>query len=252
MEPITLRNLIIGAGRPKIVVPLTARTIPELVREAAALSESPAQMAEWRVDFFERPEDTSALLEAAAALRQALGELPLLATFRRLQEGGQGRVSLNRYAVVLETLALSGCADLIDIELSAGEDFLGREMDFCRSHGVKVLLSSHDFQTTPGMPAMLGKLGLMEALGADVVKLAVTPQTPMDLINLLDATLTFSRSAACPVVTMSMGPLGRLSRVSGEIFGSALTFAAVGSASAPGQLQADMAAELLELFSPEW
>ena len=249
MEPITLRNLTIGTGRPKIVVPLTASTAEALVREAAALRGSPAQMAEWRVDWFEQAQDTAALLGAAAALREALGELPLLATYRRLEEGGQGRISLNRYAVVLETLALSGCADMVDMELSAGEDFLAREMDFCHSRGVRVLLSSHNFQSTPGMPALLGTLRLMEALGADIAKIAVTPQSPMDLITLLDATLTFSQTAACPVVTMSMGPLGRLTRVSGEIFGSALTFAAVGRPSAPGQLEAGKAAELLALFS---
>lgn len=252
MEPITIRDLTIGTGKPKIIVPLTGRTEAELVRQAAALHRSPARMAEWRVDYFETPETPAALLRCAMALRTALGNLPLLATFRRLEEGGQRSLPLNRYAVVLETLALSGGADMVDIELSAGEAFVSRELEFSHAHNVKVLLSSHDFQSTPGLPALLGRLSLMEAMGADIVKVAVTPQSPADLLTLLDATWEFSQRAACPVVTMSMGPLGRLSRVSGQVFGSALTFATTGRASAPGQMEADQVAEMLELLSPEY
>ena len=39
-----------------------------------------------------------------------------------------------------------------------------------------------------------------------------------------------------PIITMSMAATGVISRVCGEVFGSALTFGAVGKASAPGQI----------------
>ena len=38
---------------------------------------------------------------------------------------------------------------------------------------------------------------------------------------------------------MAMGDLGKVTRVSGELFGSCLTFASVGRASAPGQIAVD-------------
>ena len=38
-----------------------------------------------------------------------------------------------------------------------------------------------------------------------------------------------------PLVSMSMGNLGSMSRIAGENFGSSITFATVGEASAPGQ-----------------
>jgi 3-dehydroquinate dehydratase-1 len=38
-----------------------------------------------------------------------------------------------------------------------------------------------------------------------------------------------------PLISMSMGSLGSISRIAGENFGSAVTFATVGAASAPGQ-----------------
>ena len=52
-----------------------------------------------------------------------------------------------------------------------------------------------------------------------------------------------------PVVTMSMGGLGAVSRVSGAVFGSALTFATAGGApSAPGQLPVERVRAMLELL----
>lgn len=246
MEPLTLRGLTIGHGRPKIAVPLTAPRLPLLLCEAEALRGTPAQLAEWRVDCFAPGDSPAALLEAAPQLRAALGEMPLLATYRRSAEGGHGALNLGGYAAVIEALALTGTVDLMDLELSAGEAFIRRESAFCRAHGVKVLLSSHDFGGTPGLGTLLQRLNHMEALGCDVAKIAVMPHSPSDVLTLLDATQTFAARAQVPIVTMSMGALGSISRVSGQVFGSAITFAAVGSASAPGQLTAEETAQIMD------
>ena len=48
---------------------------------------------------------------------------------------------------------------------------------------------------------------------------------------------------------MSMGALGAVSRLSGEVFGSALTFGSAARASAPGQVEAGKLAQALELLS---
>ena len=48
------------------------------------------------------------------------------------------------------------------------------------------------------------------------------------------------------VITMSMGPLGAVSRLCGEAFGSAMTFANPGTASAPGQVGLDVVNAVLD------
>ena len=250
MQAVSVRGLSIGSGRPKIVVPLTGSTPSRLLAQAGALAASPAQMAEWRLDGMEQGDDPAVLLRTGAQLRSALGELPLLATFRRAAEGGARELSPGAYATVIETAALGGAVDLVDIELSAGEDFVRRELDFCHAHGVKVILSYHNFQCTPGIGELLQRLRLMEALGGDIAKIAVMPRSPGDVLTLLDVTQEYAAVADCPIVTVSMGTLGALSRISGEVFGSALTFAALDGASAPGQLPAQEMARLLELLSP--
>ncbi len=51
-----------------------------------------------------------------------------------------------------------------------------------------------------------------------------------------------------PVITMSMGPIGQLSRVAGSVTGSAVTFGAGAEASAPGQLGAAELKQILDIL----
>ena len=76
----------------------------------------------------------------------------------------------------------------------------------------------------------------MQELDADIPKIAVMPQNKKDVLTLLAATEEMvSEYADRPIITMSMAGTGLISRLCGEVFGSALTFGAVGKASAPGQ-----------------
>ena len=96
---------------------------------------------------------------------------------------------------------------------------------------------------------MLGRLRAMADAGADAAKLAVMPRGPHDVARLLGVTARASEELDVPVVTMSMGGLGAVSRVSGAVFGSALTFATAGGApSAPGQLPVERVRAMLELL----
>ena len=71
----------------------------------------------------------------------------------------------------------------------------------------------------------------METAGADALKIAVTPADAADVARLLRVT-----AETAPVITLSMGDLGLVSRLTGAVFGSALTFATPGDRpSAPGQ-----------------
>ncbi|CGY42856.1 3-dehydroquinate dehydratase [Salmonella enterica subsp. enterica serovar Typhi] len=68
-------------------------------------------------------------------------------------------------------------------------------------------------------------------------KIAVMPQSKHDVLTLLTATLEMQQHYADrPVITMSMAKEGVISRLAGEVFGSAATFGAVKQASAPGQI----------------
>lgn len=241
-----IRNVIFGEGIPKICIPLTDTCLEDLKQTAAGLKKLPFDLVEWRADYYEAVRLPNACLQALGALRELLGDIPLLFTVRSSEEGGNLQIGTEDYKRLIGSVIESGLADLVDVEFSKGEDTLKNLVSTAHSSGVKVLASSHDFSATPSKKAMVERLCRMQASGADIVKLAVMPQSPSDVLTLLDATLTMKEAhGGTPVITMSMGQQGVISRICGEVFGSAVTFGAAGSTSAPGQLPADLLSLLL-------
>ena len=103
--------------------------------------------------------------------------------------------------------------------------------------GLGVIVSSHDFEKTPPKEELVSRMEKMQRLGADIAKVAVMPRSGEDVLTLLSATLEMhEHHARVPLITMSMSSAGVLSRLSGEVFGSALTFGAASQVSAPGQI----------------
>ena len=249
MQEIILGGLRFGPGIPNICVPLTGRDLPQLLRQAAALPQDACDLAEWRADCYDGGDAPApeALLPALAALRPALCR-PLLFTFRTRPEGGRKSLPAGEYRQLLRAVIASGLADWVDLELFPAEPCLPELIREAHQKGVGVIVSSHDFEKTPPRRELTGRMRRMLELGADLPKVAVTPRAPADVLELLAATAAFTEETGRPVVTMSMGTLGVVSRICGETFGSAMTFGAAEEASAPGQLPAGELAGVLRLL----
>lgn len=242
---VTVRKVVIGEGIPKICVPIVADTGEEVLKEAEHIVHTQADLVEWRVDWLQGA-GLQSIEKVLARLREVLGEIPLLFTFRTQKEGGQRNISTGEYLALNEAAARSGKVDLIDAELFLGEATVKSLIDTAHSCGVKVIASNHDFEKTPKRQEMIERLCAMQRLGADILKIAVMPRSRADVLELLAATEEMHRCyAERPLVTMSMGGDGAISRICGEAFGSAVTFGAAGKASAPGQLQVEELAKVL-------
>jgi len=75
-----------------------------------------------------------------------------------------------------------------------------------------------------------------ERRGAGVAMVSVMPRDRADVLTLLAATERADAKTHIPLISMSMGPLGAVSRMIGGLFGSGLTYGVGESASAPGQI----------------
>lgn len=249
MNTVKVGNLILGEGRPKICIPIAENSREEILRAAGEILSLPGDLAEWRGDWYGEvfaPGKAAAMLES---LRRTLGGMPLLFTFRTKAEGGVKEAPADAYEKLLGQVIAKRAADLVDLELfTLGER--GRKLtELAHENGLKVVMSSHDFEKTPPEEELLRRLDQMVRYGADLPKIAVMPKSPQDVLTLLSAAGRFSReSGGRPLIAMSMGPLGMMSRVCGGAFGSCLTFGSASRASAPGQLPAGKLLELLELF----
>lgn len=247
-KTVTIRNVTLGKGIPKICIPLVSATLSSIMKEAAVAIAAGADLVEWRTDCFEDVESSDKVKEALSALRGILGETPLLYTFRRKEEGGNRCIETEDYIRLGQVASVTGLIDLLDVELSVGEKGCRELLAAASSNGVKVIMSSHNFQETPPRQIMADILLRMRRLGADIPKLAVMPKKIEDVLDLLSVSAEVSQSLDCPIITMSMGSQGVVSRVAGEFFGSALTFGTAVEASAPGQLPAEALRSVLDIL----
>ncbi|GAE26553.1 3-dehydroquinate dehydratase I [Halalkalibacter wakoensis JCM 9140] len=199
--------------------------------------------------FFEEVEKIDKVIEALHSIHKVLQEKPLIFTFRSLEEGGEKQVSETIYLQLNEAVINTGLVDFIDVELFKEESLIESLVQRAHKNNVFVIISNHDFEKTPAKDDMISRLIKAQELGADIPKIAVMPNTVADVIKLLDATNTMKEKFEDrPIITMSMGGKGVISRIAGEVFGSALTFGAAEKASAPGQMAVTELRQMMKLL----
>ena len=192
MKTVKVRKTVIGEGRPKICVPILGKNKEELLSEVDELKQLDVDVVEWRMDWFDDIMDHSKACAMLHTLREALGDMVILATFRTKQEGGEKAIQKKDYVALYHDIIMSKDADLIDVELFIGEE------------EVKTIVSATN--------------------------------------------IMYEQFADRPIITMSMAKDGIVSRICGEVFGSAMTFGAATKASAPGQVAAKDLKNMVEML----
>lgn len=244
-----VRDLILGAGIPKICIPVVAADIEELQKQTVHILENRPDLVEWRADYYAEVEKPGRLEEALTILRKQLGNTPILFTFRTKEEGGERSLLPEAYVRLNERAAETQMADLVDIEWNRGKELAQKLIHAVQVRGCRAVCSFHDFQKTPESEQLLRILCRMQEIGADITKAAVMPCSRRDVLRLLDVSIRMEEQYADrPYITMAMGRLGMITRMAGALDGSAVTFASSGHASAPGQIDARLMAEILPLL----
>lgn len=232
-----LRGALLGGARPLVCAPIVASDEAATVEQARALASASPDVIELRADAWSFTSDVERAVRAASSVRDAIGEIPLILTCRAPEENGMSVVPPGAKLELYARAASDGIADLVDVELSLGAEAIARvRADLSRTL-CGMIISHHNFTKTPGEDAMADILRREAEAGADVLKLAVMPTRSEDVLALLRATLAARRAhPRCPMITMSMGALGAVTRAAGGLFGSDLTFAVGAESSAPGQM----------------
>ncbi|MBQ9632799.1 MAG: type I 3-dehydroquinate dehydratase, partial [Lachnospiraceae bacterium] len=184
---VTVRGVKIGEGMPKIIVPIALETGEEILEAAESVRDAKPDIVEWRADWFDGVFDFAQVEEILQGLRTALGEIPILFTFRSLREGGEKAIAPDAYARLIGDATATGLVDLVDVEIFVGDELAREIIEDAHSKGVKVVASNHDFDRTPDKDELVRRLVKMQEMGADIQKIAVMPTDSKDVLTLLDA-----------------------------------------------------------------
>lgn len=223
--------------KPLICVPITGKTELEIETQLQKIIEDEPDVIEWRADFFEDLENTAAVQTVITNIA-AETAIPLLFTIRSEQEGGEP-ITLSKEGVVRLLCEVSAheAITYVDFEIENEDDLVTEVRNACKKHAKKLILSYHHFTETPANELLYQLANRSVALGADIVKMAVMPTNREDVLRLLHITNEMDQQISIPVITMSMGELGQISRIIGWIYGSVMTFAVGVKSSAPGQIE---------------
>jgi 3-dehydroquinate dehydratase-1 len=242
-----MKARMIGEGAlPLICTPLVGKTEKDVLAELDTVLPKNPDAIEWRADFFAKLADAAAVVDLGRKIKKAAGDRCVIFTIRSTREGGQPITLSDREAIEIDA-AICKDTDIeyVDCELSNKPKDIEYLRDIAHKSGTKIIASFHNFDCTPDRQVLRSKFLDTEKYGLDVAKVAVMPKSLEDVLTLLEATLEAKRTVKVPLITMSMGGYGAISRMVGGVFGSSLSFAVGQSASAPGQIPiADLRAVL--------
>ena len=218
------------------------RLLEKLSRRSLQANEAKkvAEVIEWRADYYEDVLDDDKLNSTLLALRDEIRNIPLIFNLRTTEAGGLLDISLNQYRHINEFAVSSRAIDLADVEVSIIDQLSTTFIKWMQALDVRVILSYYNFKETPEDAVILFRLNLMEHWGADIAKIVLEPQNEADVLRQMGIVMKAQTFVTLPVVSVSLGRLGKFSQISGSLDGSCLTYGCLeGQSNEDAQIEAE-------------
>lgn len=223
---------------------LVVSVMPKSLEEAQgidAMRYIDADIIEWRADFLPK----EAILQVAPAIFEKFAGRELLFTLRTRTEGGEIDLDSAEYVQIIKDVAQLYQPEYLDFEYFGHKDVFEQMLDF-----PNLVLSYHNFQETPDN--MMEILSELTSLTPKVVKVSVMAHTAQDVLDLMNFTRGFKTlNPEQEYVTISMGKVGKVSRITSDVTGSSWSFASLDAASAPGQISLSNMVKIREILNED-
>ncbi|WP_227935624.1 type I 3-dehydroquinate dehydratase [Alkalihalobacillus deserti] len=248
-KSVKVRGIELGDGNAQICIPLVGKNKMEIISELEDAKVKKPDLVEWRADFFENLNDTVKVVEMLSMIRNHMEDVPILFTIRSTKEGGNPILLTESEKIkLIADVCATNHVDIIDYELINEKDDIIYLRMLTNKHNVKLVLSYHNFEYTPELSFLLDKCVAAESYGADLVKISVMSLKLDDVLLLLQATQDAGKLVDIPLVTISMGKYGAITRMFGFVFGSTITFGMGQNSSAPGQIPVEELRSVIEII----
>ena len=236
-KQVKVKGKAFGGDKLLECIPIVSKNREELVRDFKEVTSHQPDVVEWRIDWLDRPDDLDYVVGALCEVAPLVKDIPLLLTFRHISEGGYKEESQQTRLNVIRAACETGLIDLVDVESANESSFIEEVKRIVKASNVKLVLSNHNFKQTPPENEIVASLKHSKEQGADIAKIAVMPTCFSDVVTLAKATYRArSGEVDIPLITVSMGEMGSVTRVMGREIGSDLSFLCSAGASGPGQI----------------
>lgn len=218
-------------GKVPRIVAVVNDFIP--VETLKGCKEKGAVLFEIRFDLFSAEFDS--IIKYVEELKNSI-DAPIIGTIRETDGNRNKRMSMFERIIPL--------VDSIDIEIDAG---INRDV-IEKANEKTIIVSGHNFEKTPSNDELSQIIETAKDLGADIIKIAALANSKEDVTRLMDFTKTRSEN----LVTISMGEIGKHTRIEAPKFGSLFTYAFINEEVAPGQISLEEMVEELKALYPDF
>ncbi len=224
MESGLRRQSLKGERVKRVCIPII-ETEPRKILKAIGEANRLGDLIELRLDFY-REVDLERFISSTRK--------PVIVTNRPGREGGRYRGDEWKRLEALKKAMEIG-TDYIDLEANIETSHLKEVLRGKR--GSRIILSYHDFRSTPSWEVLKGLFDRMSQLGADLLKIVTFARTWEDNLNILSL-LSYGRRRRRKTIAFCMGEMGKMSRIFSPLMGGEWTYASLTRSknSAPGQL----------------
>ena len=221
---------------PKVAIAINDREDNKLIKSTFV------DILEIRVDEFKKVDPI--YIRNIVKMRRKIG-VPLILTVRSKEEGGQKVISNElKLKIFKECISL---IDAVDIELRS--PILSEVIKIARKNKKVIIVSWHNFKLTPNDKMLRDILNKAKRSGANLVKIAVKANKIEDLNRLMSFTI---ENKSKNIITISLGEIGSISRLTFPKFGSLITYAYINRPSGLGQRPLDELREHLRVYYPKY
>ncbi len=210
----------------KICACINGKNPDECIR---VMERTDTEFVEHRMDFMERIERLNDIYASTQAA--------IIATNRSTANGGNFEgTEEDRLGHLMEAMD-AGC-QYVDIELETGQKLRVPVMEHAVKLGIGIILSTHNFQCTPGPEELMRLMNELKKQGADIGKIVTYANRPEDCHHILEL-LVHAKRQDFELVAFAMGGIGRFTRLLAPLYGSPFTYASVTGEVAHGQLSVE-------------
>ncbi|GGE33630.1 type I 3-dehydroquinate dehydratase [Streptococcus himalayensis] len=223
---------------------LVVSVMPRSLEEAEKIDQSryeDADIIEWRADFLPKGE----ILRVAPAIFEKFAGRELIFTLRTQAEGGEIALSDEEYVSIIKEVSSLYQPDYIDFEYFSHKEAFEQMLEF-----PNLVLSYHNVEKTP--ENMMEILSELTSLTPKVVKVSVMARHEQDVLDLMNYTRGFKTlNPEQEFVSISMGTIGKISRIAADVTGSSWSFASIDEGSAPGQISLQSMKRIREILDAD-
>ena len=189
--------------------------------------------------------DKHDILQVAPAIFEKFAGREILFTLRTREQGGEIELSGEEYVALIYDINNIYHPDYVDFEYFGHQAEFNQMMDYSN-----LCLSYHNFQETP--ENMMEIMSELTSFTPKLVKVSVMAHTEQDVLDLMNYTRGFKTlNPEQEFVTISMGKIGRISRIAADLTGSVWSYASVGVESAPGQISLSSMHKIREILDED-